>query len=87
MRSIENLKLGQLRKLFTMFKISLIQSLNIFETREDICFVFQNLEKFEIHLEKFKPIRTHLAAAHFQFNRAARLPRPTPACHLASHHQ
>jgi hypothetical protein len=65
MRSIENLKLGQLRKLFTMFKISLIQSLNIFETREDIYFVFQNLEKFEIHLEKFKPIRTHLSAAHF----------------------
>jgi hypothetical protein len=54
-----------------------MQSLTIFETREDICFVFQNLEKFEIHLEKFKLTGTHLSVAHFEFKRATRLPGPT----------
>jgi hypothetical protein len=43
-----------LRKLFIMFKTSLMQSLIIFGIREGFCFEFQSSKEFEIHLEKNK---------------------------------
>jgi hypothetical protein len=52
MISIGKLKLGQKRKLFKIFKSSLMQSLNIYRTREGICFAFHSLKEFEIYLEK-----------------------------------
>jgi hypothetical protein len=45
-----------------MFEYSLIQSLDIFGTWEEIYFVFQSLEVFEILLEKFKLTGTQLSA-------------------------
>jgi hypothetical protein len=51
MRSIGYLKLGQWRKLFTMFKLILMQSLNIFGPWESRVSDFQNLSSFWI-LEK-----------------------------------
>jgi hypothetical protein len=54
MKSNENLKLSQWRKLFNMFQYRLMQSLNIFGTREGLCFEFQFLEEFEIYLERLK---------------------------------
>jgi hypothetical protein len=68
MNSSRILNLTQLRKLFIMFKRILMQSLNIFRIGEGIYFVFQSLKKFKIQLEKFKPTRTHLSAAHLPFN-------------------
>jgi hypothetical protein len=47
MRSIENLKLVQWRQLFTRFKSSLMQSLNIFATREAFWFELQTWRIFE----------------------------------------
>jgi hypothetical protein len=82
---VRNWKSSQLRKLFKIYKSSLIQSLSIFGTLEGICFVFQTLEEIEIHLEKFKPTRAHLSAARLPFNRATQLPGPTPAHHRAGH--
>jgi hypothetical protein len=52
MESSENLALGRREKLFKIFKFSLMQSLNIFVTREGICLAFQSLQEIEIYLEK-----------------------------------
>jgi hypothetical protein len=46
MSSIENLKLGQWRKLFSMFKPNILQRLNILRTKKDNEFEVQNLEFF-----------------------------------------
>jgi hypothetical protein len=62
-----------------------MQSLSIFGVMEGICFVFQSLEVFEIHLKNFKPTRAHLSAARLPFNRATQLSGPTPARHRAGH--
>jgi hypothetical protein len=52
MHFIQNLKLNQLRKLFTMFKWSFVQSLNNFVPWEGTGFEFTSLSWFQI-LEKY----------------------------------
>jgi hypothetical protein len=56
-----NLKLGQSRKLFIIFKLSIMQSLHIFGNWEGFWFEFQSLGEYEIK-EKFKLGRAHLSA-------------------------
>jgi hypothetical protein len=58
-----NLMLTQLRKLFQIFRASLMQNFNIFWAREGVYFIVQIMEGLEIHLEKFKPTGAHRSAA------------------------
>jgi hypothetical protein len=53
-----------------------MQRLSIFGANEGIYFVFQSLEEFDIHLEKFKPTGTQLSATHLPFNRGSRYSDP-----------
>jgi hypothetical protein len=56
MRSSANLVLGQWKMLFTMFKYSLMQSLNIFRTREGIRYELEIWSGFWILGKTFKQI-------------------------------
>jgi hypothetical protein len=60
MRYNGNLKLGQWINLFTRFKSSLIQSLNIFQTRKGIHFELQSLSYFLL-LKKQQQLELGLA--------------------------
>jgi hypothetical protein len=48
MRYIGNLKLGQLTKLFSLFKGSVIPSLKIFGQTQSRLIEFQTFERFEV---------------------------------------
>jgi hypothetical protein len=89
MRYTGNLKLGQWKKLFIMFKSSVMQTLNIFGSREGFYFEFQCLEEFEIYLKKVKRGWAHwsvalslLACTHHAIGARSR-PQPPPfhCCH------
>jgi hypothetical protein len=65
MNYVENLKSAQSKKLFQIFNSICMQSLNIFEAREDFLFEFTTLSgvwKFE---RIFLLSQAHLSAAHF----------------------